>query len=491
MSDDSQSDAESTENFDTVDSIADGFDRLVYTPSTQSPVATGEPISDCDINFDRTLPGRHTYLGEDAITVDTHNHQEAGSVVSLRAFYRPGIVLVPGYSLPLLLEGSTEADILRTFSGPVVVLPGCFSDRILLTDFIGHVATIADLITIRVSGNNLSPVLLGRQRLRIIEVSASTMLNQLTCKGVVLPEVSLDQPSSGPLGLFFMPPSWSRFASEPDFSSPVSNFVEDNQRSNPRVMPHPLPGEPFAIFDTSRSSWRPPEAADGDEDDETAVPQSRCRLLCRRDVIASVADSLTPLRAWVYRQYDLAFLVAEIRAELSRWTNTWRMEQWNPSLAVPFSYWLLQNLPLSCTLKAEMLKIDHVVQRLRAALHVIRACSVLACSFCNANITSQKDVICLAQEGSMQAYVNPQGFIFDMLTLSTVQTGAIDLIGEPSDQYSWFPGYAWTIAQCAGCQSHMGWQFTATNADLRPRMFWGIKRQALVHSTDEDMKVML
>lgn len=67
------------------------------------------------------------------------------------------------------------------------------------------------------------------------------------------------------------------------------------------------------------------------------------------------------------------FLIAEIRAELSRWTNTWQMDKWNPSLAVPFSYWLLQNLPLTCVQKGELLKIDHVVQRLRACLHFIRS----------------------------------------------------------------------------------------------------------------------
>ena len=27
---------------------------------------------------------------------------------------------------------------------------------------------------------------------------------------------------------------------------------------------------------------------------------------------------------------------------------------------------------------------------------------------------------------------------------------------------SWFPGYAWTITECLGCWSHIGWKFTAT-----------------------------
>ncbi|VDM01416.1 unnamed protein product [Schistocephalus solidus] len=45
--------------------------------------------------------------------------------------------------------------------------------------------------------------------------------------------------------------------------------------------------------------------------------------------------------------------------------------------------------------------------------------------------------------------------------------------------------YAWTIAQCAGCYNHVGWLFTATSEDLRPRMFWGIKRDAIVPSSED------
>ena len=32
-------------------------------------------------------------------------------------------------------------------------------------------------------------------------------------------------------------------------------------------------------------------------------------------------------------------------------------------------------------------------------------------------------------------------------------------IGEPTDDYSWFPGFAWTIASCASCGYHLGWLF--------------------------------
>ncbi len=44
-----------------------------------------------------------------------------------------------------------------------------------LTEIIGQVGTIADLMTIRSSGDSCSAVLLGRQRLRIIKLQACTI----------------------------------------------------------------------------------------------------------------------------------------------------------------------------------------------------------------------------------------------------------------------------------------------------------------------------
>lgn len=40
--------------------------------------------------------------------------------------------------------------------------------------------------------------------------------------------------------------------------------------------------------------------------------------------------------------------------------------------------------------------------------------------------------------------------------------------------------YAWTIAQCKICGSHMGWKFTATKTELSPQKFWGLTRSALL-----------
>ncbi|AMD91922.1 hypothetical protein [Desulfomicrobium orale] len=31
--------------------------------------------------------------------------------------------------------------------------------------------------------------------------------------------------------------------------------------------------------------------------------------------------------------------------------------------------------------------------------------------------------------------------------------------GEFTEAFTWFPGYAWRFALCAGCGTHLGWEF--------------------------------
>ena len=35
-------------------------------------------------------------------------------------------------------------------------------------------------------------------------------------------------------------------------------------------------------------------------------------------------------------------------------------------------------------------------------------------------------------------------------------------VGIPTSDHSWFNGYRWCIALCAGCQKHLGWHFVGT-----------------------------
>jgi cereblon len=90
-------------------------------------------------------------------------------------------------------------------------------------------------------------------------------------------------------------------------------------------------------------------------------------------------------------------------------------------------------------------------------------------------------------EGPQGAYVNPDGFVHDTLTVRH----ANNLVprGVPSARFSWFPGYKWVCVFCHSCFAHVGWHFEAADGRLAPHRFWGLTRKALItmpHQHDGD-----
>ncbi|GAA0161894.1 ubiquitin-protein ligase [Lithospermum erythrorhizon] len=85
----------------------------------------------------------------------------------------------------------------------------------------------------------------------------------------------------------------------------------------------------------------------------------------------------------------------------------------------------------------------------------------------------RSDMLIMSSQGPLGAYVNPHGYVHEVMTLHRVNGLAV--IGRPVKEYSWFPGYAWSIVECTTCESQMGWLFSATRKALKPRSFWGIR----------------
>jgi hypothetical protein len=68
--------------------------------------------------------------------------------------------------------------------------------------------------------------------------------------------------------------------------------------------------------------------------------------------------------------------------------------------------------------------------------------------------------------------VNPAGFVFHIACFSAAP-GAV-AHGTPTDAHSWFAGYCWRFASCAGCGKHLGWHFAHEDD------FWGLIRAHLI-----------
>jgi len=54
-------------------------------------------------------------------------------------------------------------------------------------------------------------------------------------------------------------------------------------------------------------------------------------------------------------------------------------------------------------------------------------------------------------------FFNPGGFVFDLACFAAAP--GVSLTGNPSTEFTWFPGYAWRIALCGGCYEHLGWRY--------------------------------
>lgn len=194
----------------------------------------------------------------------------------------------------------------------------------------------------------------------------------------------------------------------------------------------------------------------------------------KQDRIEKVDAMVTPWPAWVYKQYDPAKLSSRIRKHLrfleDRGSNI-------PEEPIDLSYWVAQNLPLDENERVDLLNYDCAISRLQKEIKYLIKNGVYVCGNCDSFIERQSQMFPMSTEGPQGTYCNSGGFIYETVTLFTAQ--GLKLSSVPSTAYTWFPGYAWTIANCKSCSLHMGWKFTAVVDNLQPRSFWGLTRKNL------------
>jgi len=147
---------------------------------------------------------------------------------------------------------------------------------------------------------------------------------------------------------------------------------------------------------------------------------------------------------------------------------------------VQFSFWIASALPLDSGKQQELLEMDGTNDRLLAEIAAMKKMldNVLCCAVCDANISLSSEIFRMT-DSLGGVFVNTHGFLHDIVTLLRIKGAALQ--GEPETAHCWFPGYAWTIANCKRCGSHLGWKFTEAvqGSGLRPSSFWGVRNGAL------------
>jgi cereblon len=183
---------------------------------------------------------------------------------------------------------------------------------------------------------------------------------------------------------------------------------------------------------------------------------------------------------WVYRQfdaYDLARRAADMLRQMAELPRMEAMVQTPTQL----SYYIASNMPLQDSTRQELLEVDGTVHRLRREIELLESMDQLRCKCCMASIARRSDMLVMSADGPISAYVNAHGYVHETLTLARARGLMLD--GQPQTANSWFPGYAWVLAQCSECTAHMGWRFTAVDKESRPKAFWGIRRSQLAENS--------
>ncbi|KAJ1285351.1 hypothetical protein BS78_03G272800 [Paspalum vaginatum] len=195
--------------------------------------------------------------------------------------------------------------------------------------------------------------------------------------------------------------------------------------------------------------------------------------------IASQA-SLSFWPRWAYEMYD-SYSLARRTADL------WRQIIVDPSMEDlvrkpnHLSFCVGSKLPISESLRQELLEIDGISYRLRREIQLLKAFNTIRCRNCLTCIARRSDMAMASSDRAIGSHSKPHSFVKEIITVHSAS--GLALHGGPSKTHSWFPGYTWTIALCAACESNIGWLFRADKKNLHPKSFWAIRTRQISDDT--------
>ncbi|GAB6029916.1 hypothetical protein CHUAL_005615 [Chamberlinius hualienensis] len=406
--------------------------------------ASSRSNADSTESYDANLPAQHSYLGNDMEELQGRTILEEGEEVVMVLLLYPHVVLMPGQKLPIqLIHPATVSMMLSVIEKDKLFglinrsgwNGGSLEKAVGTTAEVRYYKTEDDHDT---GLGTMSLLALGSQRFTVINTWRNSS-GILYGKVRVLEEVSVTDCLAGA-----KLPSMERFNIKPlDFDKSTSQMAlsEGNRSLN-------------ATLSRKKYDWR-----------------SYCHT--------------TWWPWWIYEQYDVTCLIEKLKKEISGWNSHLPLDT-SPSDPIKFSYWVAANMPINDFLKMKLLSLHNAIQRLRAELAILKSYMLLKCRDCGETIADKKEVFSMSSEGPQGTYVNPNGIVHD--TITVYKATGIELVGRPTENHSWFPGYAWIIAQCRHCHGHMGWKFVATKKNLRPLQFWGLTRTSVLSGLETAME---
>ncbi|KAJ6698048.1 hypothetical protein OIU79_011564 [Salix purpurea] len=505
------------------------FEELHIEEEVGGRDATGAGSSD-DFTFNPFLASLHTYLGE---VEDTHHRLaflDGGAVLNLPLFFLEGVVLFPEATLPLRVVqpnfiSAVERALVQVESPYIVGVVRAYRDsdsdnRQLRFATVGTTAEIRQYR--RLEDGSLNVVTRGQQRFHLKR-------HWIDVEGMPFGEVQIiheDIPLRTPKDAFGKLPPLSNLRSHRLSCVPPSNssslgYGHNNSDSDTNLeesFDSALSSAGMRIHQSALNScyygYNAMDESTSSDDDmlmsQTEMRSTRSHLseskgplyldtgknvdnttseigtssdLAKKGVGSKSFWKNTDLNQfhkaprafwphWVYRMYD-SYCLAERAADM--WKQVVGAPSMDGLVRKPdlLSFYIASKIPVSEETRQELLEIDGISYRLRREIGLLESFDVVQCKTCKTVIAQRSDMVVMSTEGPLGAYVNSHGYVHEIMTLQ--KANGLALIGRAIVEYSWFPGYAWTIAECASCETQMGWLFTATKKKLKPQSFWGIR----------------
>lgn len=85
--------------------------------------------------------------------------------------------------------------------------------------------------------------------------------------------------------------------------------------------------------------------------------------------------------------------------------------------------------------------------------------NAILCRSCKNKITSIDEMIEVNTQHK-HVFKNPIGIVYHIACYLNAK-GCL-VVGNPTDEHTWFPGFHWRLALCSQCFSHLGWFFESS-----------------------------
>jgi hypothetical protein len=93
------------------------------------------------------------------------------------------------------------------------------------------------------------------------------------------------------------------------------------------------------------------------------------------------------------------------------------------------------------------------------------------CAACMTRVCDESALISVGG-ATQHRFVNPAGCAFEIACFARAHC-AVE--GEPTLEHTWFPGHAWSMANCRNCGRQLGWFFSGA------MHFYGLILERLIH----------